>query len=98
MLKHLRFLIFKLQETKLPERLINTTNERRLVQGHEIAPAARHHLIHGPVPIRRLGVADHCPTRRVFSGTGLKLVTCQSRSDTLTTGYHGHSSELDNGV
>ncbi|GFT89636.1 HTH_Tnp_Tc3_2 domain-containing protein [Trichonephila clavipes] len=28
----------------------------------------------------------HCsPTRRVFSGTGLKLVTSQPRSDTLTT-------------
>ncbi|GFV46022.1 hypothetical protein TNCV_2200321 [Trichonephila clavipes] len=34
MLKHLRFDISELQETKLPERLINTTNERRLVQGH----------------------------------------------------------------
>ncbi|GFW17667.1 uncharacterized protein TNCV_2652241 [Trichonephila clavipes] len=38
MLKHLRFNIFKLQETKLPVRLINTTNERRLVQGHETTP------------------------------------------------------------
>ncbi|GFW46097.1 hypothetical protein TNCV_3277141 [Trichonephila clavipes] len=27
----------KLQKTKLPVRLINTTNERRLVQGHETA-------------------------------------------------------------
>ncbi|GFU01688.1 hypothetical protein TNCV_1522231 [Trichonephila clavipes] len=35
MLKHLRFDIFVLQETKLPVRLINTTNERILVQGHE---------------------------------------------------------------
>ncbi|GFV07720.1 hypothetical protein TNCV_4942221 [Trichonephila clavipes] len=35
MLKHLCFDIFELQETKLPVRLINTTNERRLVQGHE---------------------------------------------------------------
>ncbi|GFT24846.1 hypothetical protein TNCV_3021331 [Trichonephila clavipes] len=35
MLKHLRFDIFGLQEAKLPVRLINTTNERRLVQGHE---------------------------------------------------------------
>ncbi|GFU00237.1 hypothetical protein TNCV_802001 [Trichonephila clavipes] len=34
MLKHLRFDIFKLLETKLPVRLINTTNEWRLVQGH----------------------------------------------------------------
>ncbi|GFU26039.1 uncharacterized protein TNCV_5105181 [Trichonephila clavipes] len=25
------------------------------------------------------------PTRRVFSGTGLELMTCQPRSDTLTT-------------
>ncbi|GFW81913.1 hypothetical protein TNCV_2885871 [Trichonephila clavipes] len=32
---HLRFDIFKIQETKLPLRLINTTDERRLVQGHE---------------------------------------------------------------
>ncbi|GFV19032.1 transposable element Tcb2 transposase [Trichonephila clavipes] len=38
MFKHLRFDIFELQETKLPVRLINTTNERRLVQGHETAP------------------------------------------------------------
>ncbi|GFT55005.1 hypothetical protein TNCV_2325191 [Trichonephila clavipes] len=35
MLKHLRFDIFELQETRLPLRLINTTNERRLVQGQE---------------------------------------------------------------
>ncbi|GFV39884.1 transposable element Tcb2 transposase [Trichonephila clavipes] len=32
MLKHLRFDIFELQETNLPVRLINTTNERRLVK------------------------------------------------------------------
>ncbi|GFU55666.1 hypothetical protein TNCV_1649761 [Trichonephila clavipes] len=38
MLKHLRFDIFELQETMLPERLINTANERRLVQGHETTP------------------------------------------------------------
>ncbi|GFS55396.1 hypothetical protein TNCV_1626871 [Trichonephila clavipes] len=31
----LRFDIFELLENKLPVRLINTTNERRLVQGHE---------------------------------------------------------------
>ncbi|GFT80642.1 hypothetical protein TNCV_515781 [Trichonephila clavipes] len=37
-LKHLRFGIIKLQETKLPVRLINTTNERRLVQGHKTIP------------------------------------------------------------
>ncbi|GFW50605.1 hypothetical protein TNCV_2889071 [Trichonephila clavipes] len=35
MLKDLRFNVFELQETKLPVRLINTTNERRLVQGNE---------------------------------------------------------------
>ncbi|GFU88208.1 uncharacterized protein TNCV_846011 [Trichonephila clavipes] len=35
MFKHLRFDIFELLETKLPVRPINTTNERRLVQGHE---------------------------------------------------------------
>ncbi|GFW75153.1 hypothetical protein TNCV_448581 [Trichonephila clavipes] len=35
MLKHLRFDIFELQETKLLVRLINTTKERRLVQGNE---------------------------------------------------------------
>ncbi|GFX58166.1 hypothetical protein TNCV_4049241 [Trichonephila clavipes] len=35
MLKHLRFGIFELEETNLPERLINATNERRLVQGHQ---------------------------------------------------------------
>ncbi|GFV83362.1 hypothetical protein TNCV_3055091 [Trichonephila clavipes] len=35
MLKHLRFDTFELQEAKLPVRLINTTNERRQVQGHE---------------------------------------------------------------
>ncbi|GFT82322.1 hypothetical protein TNCV_4651211 [Trichonephila clavipes] len=34
MLKHLRFEILELQDTKLPVRRINTTNERRLVQGH----------------------------------------------------------------
>ncbi|GFV24250.1 hypothetical protein TNCV_3445031 [Trichonephila clavipes] len=33
--KPLRFDIFELQETKLPVRLIKTTNERILVQGHE---------------------------------------------------------------
>ncbi|GFX09981.1 ubiquitin carboxyl-terminal hydrolase 40 [Trichonephila clavipes] len=33
--KHLRFDIFELQEMKLPLGLIITTNERRLVQGHE---------------------------------------------------------------
>ncbi|PRD26276.1 UNVERIFIED_CONTAM: hypothetical protein NCL1_38567 [Trichonephila clavipes] len=36
MLKHLRFDIFELEETKLPVRLINTTNEWRVVQGYEI--------------------------------------------------------------
>ncbi|GFW82573.1 hypothetical protein TNCV_4694551 [Trichonephila clavipes] len=35
MLKILHFDIFELQETKLPVRLIDTTNERRQVQGHE---------------------------------------------------------------
>ncbi|GFS70957.1 hypothetical protein TNCV_2720111 [Trichonephila clavipes] len=35
MLKNLLFDIFKLQETKLPVRLINTANERILVQRHE---------------------------------------------------------------
>ncbi|GFY18712.1 uncharacterized protein TNCV_2399341 [Trichonephila clavipes] len=35
MLKNLRFDIFELQETKLPVRLINSTNERRVVQRHE---------------------------------------------------------------
>ncbi|GFT45178.1 hypothetical protein TNCV_1544361 [Trichonephila clavipes] len=35
MLKHLCFDIFELQKTKLSVRLINTTNERRLVQEHE---------------------------------------------------------------
>ncbi|GFT92764.1 hypothetical protein TNCV_739521 [Trichonephila clavipes] len=35
MLKHLRFDIFELQETKILVRLVNTTNEWRLVQGHE---------------------------------------------------------------
>ncbi|GFX57280.1 hypothetical protein TNCV_2965591 [Trichonephila clavipes] len=38
MLKLLRFDTFELQETKLPARLINTTNDRRLVQGHETTP------------------------------------------------------------
>ncbi|GFX52356.1 uncharacterized protein TNCV_4323741 [Trichonephila clavipes] len=38
MLKHLRFDISELQETKLPVQLINTTNEQRLVQGHETTP------------------------------------------------------------
>ncbi|GFT95655.1 hypothetical protein TNCV_310551 [Trichonephila clavipes] len=37
MTKHLRFDIFDLQETKLPLRLINTTNER-LVQEHQATP------------------------------------------------------------
>ncbi|GFW71221.1 hypothetical protein TNCV_536391 [Trichonephila clavipes] len=35
---HLRFDIFELLETKLPVRLINTTNEWRLFQGHETTP------------------------------------------------------------
>ncbi|GFU25345.1 hypothetical protein TNCV_3054091 [Trichonephila clavipes] len=35
MLKPLRFDIFELQETKLPVRLIKTTNEGILVQGHK---------------------------------------------------------------
>ncbi|GFY07150.1 hypothetical protein TNCV_276971 [Trichonephila clavipes] len=34
MLKHLGFDIHELQETKLSVRLINSTNERRRVQGH----------------------------------------------------------------
>ncbi|GFU92971.1 hypothetical protein TNCV_2081171 [Trichonephila clavipes] len=34
MLKHLRIDILELQEMKLPGRLINTKNERRLVRGH----------------------------------------------------------------
>ncbi|GFU81367.1 hypothetical protein TNCV_1380351 [Trichonephila clavipes] len=34
-LKHLRFDIFKLQETKFPIQLINTTNEQRLAQEQE---------------------------------------------------------------
>ncbi|GFW60838.1 hypothetical protein TNCV_2672591 [Trichonephila clavipes] len=38
MLKPLRFGIFEIQEMKLPVRLINTTNEQRLVQGHETTP------------------------------------------------------------
>ncbi|GFT42746.1 uncharacterized protein TNCV_2345491 [Trichonephila clavipes] len=38
MLKILHFDIFELQETKLPVRLIDTTNERRQVQGHETTP------------------------------------------------------------
>ncbi|GFV65390.1 uncharacterized protein TNCV_2638201 [Trichonephila clavipes] len=38
MIKHLSFNIFELQETKLPVRLINTTNEQRPVQGHETTP------------------------------------------------------------
>ncbi|GFV42243.1 uncharacterized protein TNCV_3164741 [Trichonephila clavipes] len=38
MLKHLGFNIFELRETTLPVRLINTTNERRLVHGHETTP------------------------------------------------------------
>ncbi|GFU11960.1 hypothetical protein TNCV_3265581 [Trichonephila clavipes] len=36
MLKDLRFDIFELQETKLPVRLINITNEWKVVQGYEI--------------------------------------------------------------
>ncbi|GFU13646.1 putative LOC100569746 [Trichonephila clavipes] len=35
MLNHLRLDIFELLETKLPVRLINTTNKRRPVQEHE---------------------------------------------------------------
>ncbi|GFT54021.1 hypothetical protein TNCV_153821 [Trichonephila clavipes] len=38
MLKHLRFDIFELLETKLPLRLMNTTTELRLAQGHETTP------------------------------------------------------------
>ncbi|GFW75199.1 hypothetical protein TNCV_449031 [Trichonephila clavipes] len=41
MLKPLRFDIFELQETKLPVRLFNTTNERRLVRGHETTESER---------------------------------------------------------
>ncbi|GFW48459.1 hypothetical protein TNCV_1110181 [Trichonephila clavipes] len=40
---HLQLDIFELRETKLPVRLINNTNERRLVQGHEtpLKPSSR---------------------------------------------------------
>ncbi|GFU61500.1 uncharacterized protein TNCV_2287951 [Trichonephila clavipes] len=38
MLKHFGFDIFELQKTKLPVRLINTTNRWRLVRGHEATP------------------------------------------------------------
>ncbi|GFX02611.1 uncharacterized protein TNCV_728651 [Trichonephila clavipes] len=38
MLKPLRFDIFELQGMKLLVRLINATNERRVVQGHETTP------------------------------------------------------------
>ncbi|GFX55794.1 uncharacterized protein TNCV_3428651 [Trichonephila clavipes] len=38
MLKLLHFEIFEQQETKLPVRLINTTNDRRILQGRETAP------------------------------------------------------------
>ncbi|GFY05852.1 hypothetical protein TNCV_4405191 [Trichonephila clavipes] len=38
MLKHLRFQIFEIQGAKLPVRLVNTTIEQRLVQGHETTP------------------------------------------------------------
>ncbi|GFU06740.1 retrovirus-related Pol polyprotein from transposon 17.6 [Trichonephila clavipes] len=38
MLKHLHLDIFELQETKLLVRLINTTDERKLVQVHETTP------------------------------------------------------------
>ncbi|GFV39200.1 uncharacterized protein TNCV_1157851 [Trichonephila clavipes] len=34
----------------------------------------------------------HCPTWRVFCGTGLELETCQPCFDTLTTWYPGHRS------
>ncbi|GFT82273.1 hypothetical protein TNCV_4650801 [Trichonephila clavipes] len=36
--RHLHFDNFELQETKLSVRLINTTNERRLVQRHQAIP------------------------------------------------------------
>ncbi|GFX94978.1 hypothetical protein TNCV_3046101 [Trichonephila clavipes] len=38
MLNHLRFDIFVLQETKLPVRLINTSNGCRPVKEHETTP------------------------------------------------------------
>ncbi|GFX04127.1 hypothetical protein TNCV_3972761 [Trichonephila clavipes] len=41
MVKHLRFDILERQYTKLPARMINTTNERRLVQEHETPPRAK---------------------------------------------------------
>ncbi|GFU55640.1 uncharacterized protein TNCV_3193321 [Trichonephila clavipes] len=38
MLKHLRFDISEAHETKLPVRLINTINKRRLVKGYDTTP------------------------------------------------------------
>ncbi|GFW96148.1 hypothetical protein TNCV_958611 [Trichonephila clavipes] len=40
-IQHLRFDIFEPQEAKLPVRLIDTTNERRLVQGHGTPPRVK---------------------------------------------------------
>ncbi|GFV75662.1 uncharacterized protein TNCV_2241111 [Trichonephila clavipes] len=38
-----------------------------------------------------------CPTRRVFSGTGIELMTCLPWLDTLTTGLpQPHASMEDN--
>ncbi|GFV97276.1 hypothetical protein TNCV_2037861 [Trichonephila clavipes] len=44
MLKHLRIDIFELQETKLPVRLINITNEWRLVQEHVTPLRVKRHI------------------------------------------------------
>ncbi|GFY18507.1 uncharacterized protein TNCV_2397341 [Trichonephila clavipes] len=35
-----------------------------------------------------------CPTQRVFSDTGLELMTCLPRSDTLTPGLPQHQENM----
>ncbi|GFS67093.1 uncharacterized protein TNCV_3415961, partial [Trichonephila clavipes] len=54
---------------------------------HHRASAARATFT---VALDRLNVY-HCPTRRVFYGTWIELVTSKPRSDTLPQGFRGQS-------
>ncbi|GFV92316.1 hypothetical protein TNCV_3949261 [Trichonephila clavipes] len=49
----------------------------------ELAPPSPNY--HPTPPGGRLSIMHISPTRRVFSSTGFELVTCQQRSDNLTT-------------
>ncbi|GFT59995.1 hypothetical protein TNCV_2686831 [Trichonephila clavipes] len=48
----------QLQETKLPERLISTTNERRLVQGHEAPLRVKGDIEDGFFPDNSIAISE----------------------------------------